>query len=283
MTINTLNSCQTSSFDNFNWGFDSDDERLIQENPVSKELVQTVMKYGKNKYHKSALYNAVMHRDHHACQVLVSAGAHVSLDVEKALEKVNCPSLEKIILHTHYNPSLEKYSFTVRKKDYMFQTYFELDSKEMPPYELIKHKISIATSYSMQSENGYEGFARARIVSLGALYAWARDLDLYDKNGDYFGMIDGEMLTTAEAKFSFFDKDGNKLAIAYLDEDKTGFTIVHAEKSARVIARMQRNFVIDSPDAWEVKVYHGQDLDSRFIKCFAAFAVDSQGLFKKDV
>lgn len=283
MSINSLNCLQESIYNPDLWQFDAEDERLIQENPLSKELIKTVLKYGKNYHHKSALYNAVVHRDAQACYILRQAGAAVTQDVDRVAKIVNSDEINKILFEMNFIQAPENYSFTLRKKDYMFQTSFELDSADLPPYEIIKNKISISTCYELSSEEGYEGYARTRIVSLGSFYAWAKDLDLYDNKGYHLGMIDGEMLTTAEAKFSFYDHEGNRTAIAYLDEDKTGFTLVHPDKPARVIARMFRNFVAGSPDGWEVKVYHGKDLDPRFIRAFAAFAVDSQDRFKKDL
>ncbi len=283
MSINSINCLQEGYFNPDFWQFDAEDERLIQENPLSKELVKTIMQYGKNSFRKSALYNAIVHNDAKACQILRSAGAQVSVDVERIANVTNSCEINKILFETTYVHAPENYSFTIKKKDYLFQTSYEIDSKDIPAYEIIKNKISISTCYELQSEKGYEGYARTRIVSLGAVYAWARDLDLFDDKGVHLGMIDGEMLTTAEAKFSFYDHENNKLAIAYLDEDKTGFTLVHPDKPARVIARLYRNFVAGAPDAWEVRVYHGRDLDPRFIKAFSAFAVDSQGLFKKDL
>lgn len=272
-----------SSIGSESWAFDAEDERLIQENPLSKELVTTIMKHGKNIYHQSALYNAVAHKDLRACTILCKAGAAITSDIESLAAKVNSLDLNKILFETNYSQTPENYQFTIRKKDYLFQTNFELDFSTLPPCDIVKNKISITTCYQLESERGYEGYARARLASLGSIYAWAKDLDLYDANEQYLGMIDGEMLTTAEAKFSFYDYDGVKLAIAYLDQDKTGFTLVHPDKPGRVIARMQRQYVLNTPDFWEIKVYHGKDLDIRFIKSFAAFAVDSQDLFKKDL
>lgn len=283
MSINSLNCMQDGFFNPDLWQFDAEDERLIQENPLSKDLVKTIMKYGKNYYRKSALYNAVAHKDVEACYILRKGGAQVTADIEKMARTLDCLEIHKILFEVKFINAPEQYGFTLRKKDYMFQTSFELDSQEVAPYEIIKNKISLSTCYEMQSEKGYEGYARTRIVSLGAFYAWAKDLDLYDEQGNNLGMIDGEMLTTAEAKFSFYDHEGNRTAIAYLDEDKTGFTLVHPDKPARVIARMYRNFVAGAPDSWEVKVYHGKDLDPRFIRAFAAFAVDIQDRFKKDL
>lgn len=262
--------------------FHKEDKSLLLSSLQDKDLVEILLKYGKNPLGKSSLYAAVLTEDLHAVETLLKSGAKVDAEVESLAKRVGNKAL--FILFNTINPSsgLKKYSFSISKKTYMFSTVFEIDSPELGASQLVKNKISLNTKYSLESDKGIEAVGTARILSMGSLFAWAKDIDIYDQKGAYVGMIDGEALTTAEAKFSFYDDQGNQVGIAYLDENKVGFTLVHPEKPARVIARFSREYVPGTIDSWNVKVYHGEDIDMRLIKIFSAFAIDSQAEFKED-
>ncbi len=94
-------------------------------------------------------------------------------------------------------------------------------------------------------------------------------------------MIDGQIGTTALAKFSFYEGD-ELVGIAYLDQNGLGFTIYDPQNENKRIARHKREFVQGVIDEWRVVIYDPSAIDIRLIHIFSAFAVDSQESFRED-
>lgn len=274
--VDQLNSCSIDG------NFALEDIELLKKASGNEELIKVIGKYGKNSFRQTALYAAVYYNDTAACEVLVRHGAFVSSEMLSYAKQRHYSSTLKVLLETKPAAGPTQYQFILSKKEYLFSTEFEIDSDQIEPAKISKPKVAVKTYYELEGSQGFCARGSVRILSMGSLFAWGKDIDVYDDKGDYLGMIDGEALTTAEAKFSFFDAGGNKVAIAYLDDNKTGFTIVHPYNNSRVIARLTREFIPHIPDPWKVRVYQGQDVDQRLLQIFAAFAVDSSSSFLKD-
>jgi len=105
---------------------------------------------------------------------------------------------------------------------------------------------------------------------------------VYDADGSWIGLIDGQAVTGASAKFSVYDRNGDRVGIAYLDKTNDGFTIVDPEYENKYIASFRRNFIQNTTDYWKVNVYDTNAIDLRVLKIFGAFAADTQDDFKKD-
>ena len=264
------------------YNFVSEDLEILKKASGDDVLIRVVGKYGKNPFGRSALYAATYYGDLEACELLIKHGAIVTAEVLMLAEKSYDHRLLKVLKETKYASVPPQYQFLITKKDYMFSTEFEIDSEQIGAYKLSKPKIAVKTLYMLENSSGLQAQGSVRILSMGTLFAWGKDIDIYDEKGEYLGMIDGEALTTAQAKFSFLDKEGNKVAIAYLDDDKTGFTIINPHHPNRVVARLSREFIPNISDPWKVRVYQGQEVDYRLIQIFAAFALDSASTFLKD-
>lgn len=146
-----------------------------------------------------------------------------------------------------------------------------------------KSTLRVRTNYDLYDSKGnYEGVAICRILTLGSIYSWAREMDIYDQNKMYVGLIDGQAATAAGAKFSIYNAEGTCVGIAYLDLNKSSYTIVDPKNDRHHLASFKRNFIKDTVDHWDVAVYDKDCIDIRIIKIFAAFAVDTQNDFKKD-
>lgn len=174
-------------------------------------------------------------------------------------------------------------AFEVHRKDYTFSTAFELRTNKDFFGSVNKSCFSIRTNYELYDAKGnYEAVGVCRVLTLGAFYAWAREMDCYDSNGNYIGMIDGQAVTGAGAKYSIFNAEGTRVAIIYLDKGNSSFSAVDPNNEKRYLASFTRNFVEDATDHWNVLLNDPDILDPRLCKIFAAFAVDSQNEFKKD-
>lgn len=96
-------------------------------------------------------------------------------------------------------------------------------------------------------------------------------------------MIEGKAFTTAQAKFNFYDQNDRLVGVAYLDYDKSVFTLMNSSQNERNLGILKRHFIPGATDDWEVVLYDVESLDLRLFKIFSAFAVDHQDYFKKDV
>lgn len=175
-------------------------------------------------------------------------------------------------------------NYRVTRSDYTFSTIFDMANEKNNLGSVVKSVFHIATHYDSYDRFGlFEGQGICRMVTLGIFYAWATEIDIYNTYGNRIGMIDGQVVSSEPAKFSFYDAEGNRLCIAYLDQNCMGFVLVDPENSAFVLARLTRNFILDTVDSWDISLYHPELLPPKFLKIFAAFACDSQDHFKPDL
>lgn len=173
--------------------------------------------------------------------------------------------------------------FDIHQQEYTFSTVFDLRSNNAFLGSVVKSAFRIRTNYDLYDPNGkFEGLGICRILTLGVIYAWGTEIDIYDHNDNYVGMIDGQVMTGTKAKFSIYDSQKNRIAIAYLDLTCSAYTIVDPDNESHHLASLKRNFIKDMIDYWTVSVYEEDAMDALTIKVFAAFAIDSQEKFKKD-
>ncbi|MCH9631588.1 MAG: hypothetical protein S4CHLAM37_16120 [Chlamydiia bacterium] len=175
-----------------------------------------------------------------------------------------------------------RYHFKISKKEYRFSTFFEIDSSDAPRGNVKKSFFRMRTNYDLSDVHGWQATGTVRVMSLGSLFAWAKEIDMYDTSGQYIGMIDGQVMSTAAARYSIYDSSNNLVGIAFLDHNCSGFTITHPNSEAYTIARLKRNYVQDTVDDWDITVYESDLIDERIIRIFAAFVCDYQNSFKED-
>ncbi len=103
----------------------------------------------------------------------------------------------------------EGFTFDVRQRDYLLSTVFEFNGKEQFLGSIVKEPFHLRTQYDLYSETGvFQGMGICRILTLGAIYAWGTEIDVYDERGGKVGVIDGQAVTGAAAKFSIYDGKG---------------------------------------------------------------------------
>ena len=178
-------------------------------------------------------------------------------------------------------------SFSVHQKDYKLSTVFELDAQGMPYGSVVKSSFRLLKplrdSYDVYDENGnWTATGISRVFCAGLFKPWGAEFDIYDTSGSPIGVIDGQVVTTESAKYSIYNAEGVRIAIAYLDLSNAGIAIVHPEKNTKIYARLTRQFVQNQIDHWEVNIYDTTAVDPNIVKVFAAFAVDYQEYFKQD-
>lgn len=175
-------------------------------------------------------------------------------------------------------------SYHVMRSDYTFSTVFDMATDKYPVGSVVKSSFHIKTHYDAYDRYGlYEGQGICRIFCLGLFYTWATEIDIYNGEGEYVGLIDGQMVSAEPAKFSFYDGAGRKVAVGYLDQNCMGFSLVDPENSSFVLARLTRNFILDTVDNWDVVIYYPEFIHPRLVKIFAAFVCDTQDKFKSDL
>ncbi len=178
----------------------------------------------------------------------------------------------------------ETQQFSVNRSNYMFSTTFHMENEDFSFGQVIKNKFRLFTHYDSYDIHGnYEGQGVCRVFCLGFFYTWGTEIDLYDESKRKVGMIDGQVVSSEPAKFSLYDEEGNRIAIAYLDQNKTGFTLVDPIQPTVTLARLTRNFILGTVDSWEVINYQPETVSPLLLKVFAAFACDKQSKFKRDL
>lgn len=176
----------------------------------------------------------------------------------------------------------EPYSFSIRECPYRFSTYFEIQGKKGFEGRAVKNALSLRTSYELYDSLGqYEALGVVQALSLGALFAWAKDIDIYDASGIKIGFVDGQALTTASAKYVLYNANNEWIATAYLDRASSGFLVTSAV-GERTIAHLRRQFIPGTIDSWDISCFEPTAIDLRLLKIFSAFAVDYQEYFKED-
>jgi hypothetical protein len=173
--------------------------------------------------------------------------------------------------------------FRVTRSDFTFSTIFDVVSDLQQQGSVVKSIFHLRAQYDSYDPLGnLEAYGIRRLLSLGAFCAWGAEIDIYYPDGNYLGMIDGQIATSGAAKFSFYDGLGNPLAVAYLDRNCLGFSVTHPEQSSIILARLTRNYNLGTIDSWDVLIYEPAHFPPEMIKIFAAFACDTQRKFKAD-
>lgn len=178
------------------------------------------------------------------------------------------------------------YEFEIRRDPYRFATYFQISSKDTYIGSVKKSAFRLRRNYDLSDKNGWQATGIVRILTLGTLFSWASEIDVYDTRGVKFGMIDGQVMTTENAKFSLYeyDDEGNytHIGTAFLDGDFDSFTILSPEGTPHPIAKLERcsTSVGKKVDYWKTQVYHPESIDDRLIRIFSAFIMDHQDDFQ---
>ena len=178
-------------------------------------------------------------------------------------------------------------NYNICQKDYRFSTVFEMESQGRSQGMIIKTSLRflkpLRDAYDAYDKDGnWEATGIGRVFCLGFFRPWGAEFDVYDTEGSRIGVIDGQLFSSESAKYSIYNEVGERVGIAYMDLPNAGFSIVHPEKTTKILARLTRDFVQDQVDQWEVANYAPEAIDERILKVFAAFAVDKQEYFKED-
>lgn len=124
------------------------------------------------------------------------------------------------------------------------------------------------------AHNNFLARGITRAFSFGQIFPWAMELDVYDSDGLYLGLIDGQTFTYARAKFMFYNPNGVATAIAYLNNEYCEFHLVSAFDESFIMAEMKGN-AYGSVSVTETKLLKERiPVDDRVLKVFAAFITD---------
>jgi hypothetical protein len=257
--------------------FHEEDKTLLLMTYKNTQLLEAVMKYGKNSLGKPALYLATLAQDTQAIEVLVKAGAEVSEEVLFLAKNRGSALVLRLLTETKHIKIPSSYSINIVRKERALGTEWILDSKEVGKASIRKTKTHIQVKEELE---GKEYEAKIRVISYKGYVPSTIKLEMYTKDGEYLGAIIGEELSSVEAHFSIYNEEGESVAVAYLEEDLQGFVMTHPERIARVIATLRKVDTLEPCCPWKMKVYQGRDLDPRVINTFIAIALDTEQLLK---
>lgn len=170
------------------------------------------------------------------------------------------------------------YHFSLYKQNYALSTFFSIQSDETYRGVVKKSTFRVRTNYDLSDEHGWQATGIKRVVSLGSVYPWATEVDVYDTQWMAMGMIDGQVVSTAAARFSIYNSNVDLVGIAYLDYSLNTYTIEYPENRTSLlpIAELHRHKDAGGLDWWEVTVYDPNQIDERIMRIFAAMASDLQ-------
>ncbi len=131
------------------------------------------------------------------------------------------------------------------------------------------------------AQNQFQARGISRAFSLGLLFSWGMEIDVYDPSSIYVGSIRGQVLTKTRAKFVFNGPAGETRAVAYLNSKKANLLVVAPIDQTDVIAELSGDAFGDV-STWTVKVRHELSaVDEALLKVFAAFAADYHSSFSE--
>lgn len=186
----------------------------------------------------------------------------------------------------HADASVSPIHYNTTRNDYTFSTTFEMANQLGSQGIVVKNIYHLTAHYDVYDRYGlFEAQGICRFFGnggLGLVFKWAAIIDVHDDQGNYVGYFDGQVLTTEHAKFNFYNSERELIAVAYLDHNSLGFSLVDPKKPHEILARLSRHFIEGTVDYWDVTIYDAERLSPILIKVFAAFACDTQNSFKKD-
>lgn len=174
------------------------------------------------------------------------------------------------------------YDLKISKHLFKFSEVYQLKSplKETYPGSIKKSAFRIRTNYDLSNKDGWQATGITRILSLGAIYPWATEIDIYDTRGVQIGLIDGNMATAESAKFTLYEYDeaGNSKSIgfAYANPEFNRFIILASPENPHPIAEIERN---ETEKNWNISVHYPEQIDDRIVRIFAGFVIDYQDKF----
>jgi hypothetical protein len=161
-----------------------------------------------------------------------------------------------------------------------FGTIFEMANEKVNFGSVVKSVFHLSPNYDSYDRYGlYQASGVCRMMTLGVIYPWASEIDIYDVHSRKIGMITGHVFCTERAKFSFFDAQEKCVYIASLDRNDKCFVIVDANDPENILARITCNTHVESTNFWDVTLYQPDLLPLKFLNIFAAFVSDSQNYF----
>lgn len=172
----------------------------------------------------------------------------------------------------------------ISQKDYNFETNFDVDSEHGHLGYISQSSFSLRKNYTFYDRDGLvSASAYSRLLSFGTIRQAATVMDVYDGEGKQVGLIEGTLIfTTAPAKFYFYDSKNKVVGIAYMDKNRSSFTVYDPVNDKRIIASYNRIFERDVLDHWEIEVIDTKSIDLKVLVSFGAFAIDTQEQFRED-
>ncbi|MCR9192516.1 MAG: hypothetical protein NXI01_07630 [Gammaproteobacteria bacterium] len=179
------------------------------------------------------------------------------------------------------------YEFLIKKNIFQFsETYLisapsQSDTSYQPTYRgmVKKSAFRIRTNYDLSNQNGWQATGITRLLSMGIVYPWATDIDIYDTRGVKIGFIDGSIATLESARFDLYHYDetghSTQVGVALANADFTHFSITNPENYLS-IAELTRDM---KKNAWKITVTVPEIIDDRMIRIFAGFVINYQDQF----
>jgi hypothetical protein len=179
------------------------------------------------------------------------------------------------------------YEFLIKKTISQFSESYTIsplpqgESVYGPTYTGVvkKSAFRIRTNYDLSDQNGWQATGITRILSMGMMYSWATDIDIYDTRNVKIGFIDGSIATVESARYDLYsyDEEGQaiQVGVALANVDFTNFSI-STPGNYLPIGELNRDL---KNNFWTVTITEPGVIDDRIIRIFAGFVVNYQDKF----
>lgn len=173
------------------------------------------------------------------------------------------------------NFAFAEYEFIIQPRSYWFSTHYDIYSGDKWITTIEKDWFHMHTIWSLCDEKGEYANGAARLLSPGILLNSMREIDVVDFYKNNVGYIQGNFLTSAAAKYVFYDQYQHPYATAYIDQKRSSVNIVDYNNERSPIAIFRRTHIPGGDYYWTVKVVNERAIDPKTLYVFAGFITDA--------
>ena len=113
-----------------------------------------------------------------------------------------------------------------------------------------------------------------RAFSWGLVFTRATDIDIYDNQDNFIGMIEGKILKMSRIQFNFYDANNNLVAIAYINYKTKDVTITSPDNPDQIFAKFTGLSFEENGSLNIDFIAEDCSIDDGLIKVFSAFIFD---------
>lgn len=177
-----------------------------------------------------------------------------------------------------YYKSTDGLPFVRTSVDFYAYRIYDAQETHNPYITSVYDLNEIVRSYKYIGTNKNYSTMYSPLCSLGSLMDCLKQFQVYDKNTNLIGTIEGSFMTSSAAEFTFYDSERNEFAIATIDWSYSEMIVKGVNDEifyhcSRVLD-MDNWFISNCKNPlyfWEIEKISDDSFDERFLWLFMAF------------